>query len=169
MRLLVAAVSRNGRNKSSAAVGNHKVVAIIYSILDDTGIMLQPPDIQEYYAHGGPNDLLQGLEGCQLGKTVEIVLSPEKAFGHHDPAPTATDDIENVPPQFRRVGAAVQTQDDQGEIRAFFASKIENDKLTVDGIHPFAGRVLTYAVTVADIRDASEEKKVKGVAKPRMH
>ncbi len=52
---------------------------------------------------------------------------------------------------------------------SFFVSKIEVDKLTVDGNHPFAGKTLTYAVTVADIRDASEEEKQKGISKPVMH
>jgi FKBP-type peptidyl-prolyl cis-trans isomerase SlyD len=60
-------------------------------------------------------------------------------------------------------------QNDRGETRSFFVSKIEADKLTVDGNHPFAGKTLTYAVTVADIRDASEEEKQKGISKPVMH
>ncbi len=158
---------------SAPTVGKHKVVAITYSILDDSGVILEQSDIPVYYVHGGPNDMFPdveaSLEGCELGETVEVVLPPEKAFGHHDPALTFTDDIANVPPQFRRVGAEVQMQNEQGDTRSFFVSKIENDKLTVDGNHPFAGKVLTYAVTVADIRDATEEEKLKGVAKPLMH
>ena len=74
-----------------------------------------------------------------------------------------------MPAQFRRVGAEVQMQNDAGETRSFFVSKIEDNKLTVDGNHPFAGKTLTYAVTVADIRDATEEEKQKGIAKPLMH
>jgi len=97
------------------------------------------------------------------------VLPPEKALGYHDTAMTFTDDIANVPPEFRRVGAEVEMQNDRGETRSFFVSKIEADKLTVDGNHPFAGKTLTYAVTVADIRDASEEEKQKGISKPVMH
>jgi FKBP-type peptidyl-prolyl cis-trans isomerase 2 len=41
--------------------------------------------------------------------------------------------------------------------------------LTIDGNHPFAGKTPTYALTVADIRDASEEEKRNGVARPLMH
>jgi FKBP-type peptidyl-prolyl cis-trans isomerase SlyD len=158
---------------SKPVVSRHKVVAITYSILDESGVVLEQSDIPVYYVHGGPNDMFpdveEALDECALGEEVEVVLTPEKAFGYPDPNMTFTDDIDNVPPQFRQIGAQVQMQNDQGEVRSFFVSKIEGDKLTVDGNHPFAGKTLTYAVTVADIRDATEEEKKKGIAKPAMH
>lgn len=158
---------------SAPVVAKHKVVSITYSIIDESGVILEQSDIPVYYVHGGPNDMFpdveDALDGCEPGESVEVVLTPEKAFGHHDPSMTFTDDVDNVPPQFRHVGAEVQMQNDSGETRAFIVSRIEGDKLTVDGNHPFAGKVLTYAVTVADIRDATEEEKKKGIAKPVMH
>jgi FKBP-type peptidyl-prolyl cis-trans isomerase SlyD len=158
---------------SAPVISKHKVVAITYSIIDESGAILEQSDIPVYYVHGGPNDMFPDIEaaldGCTLGDSVEVVLPPEKAFGYHDPAMTFTDDIANVPPEFRRVGAEVEMQNDRGETRSFFVSRIEGDKLTVDGNHPFAGKTLTYAVTVADIRDASEEEKLKGISRPVMH
>ena len=158
---------------SDPVVSKHKVVAITYSIIDESGVILEQSDIPLYYVHGGPNDMFPdveaALDGHPLGDSIEVVLPPEKAFGYHDPGMTFTDDIANVPPEFRRVGAEVEMQNDRGETRSFFVSKIEADKLTVDGNHPFAGKTLTYAVTVADIRDASEEEKRKGISKPVMH
>ena len=158
---------------SAPVVTKHKVVAITYSILDESGVILEQSDIPLYYVHGGPNDMFpdveEALEDCELGEEVEVVLPPDKAFGFHDPAMTFTDDVQNVPPQFRQIGAQVQMQNDRGETRSFFVSRIEGDTLTVDGNHPFAGKTLTYAVTVADIRDATEEEKQKGIAKPAMH
>jgi FKBP-type peptidyl-prolyl cis-trans isomerase SlyD len=158
---------------SDPVVSKYKVVAITYSIIDESGAILEQSDIPVYYVHGGPNDMFPDIEaaldGCTLGDSVEVVLPPERAFGYHDPSMTFTDDIANVPPEFRRVGAEVEMQNERGETRSFFVSKIEADKLTVDGNHPFAGKTLTYAVTVADIRDASEEEKQKGISKPIMH
>jgi len=158
---------------SDPVVSKHKVVAITYSIIDESGVILEQSDIPVYYVHGGPNDMFPdveaALDGHPLGDSIEVVLPPEKAFGYHDPGMTFTDDIANVPPEFRRVGAEVEMQNDRGETRSFFVSKIEADKLTVDGNHPFAGKTLTYAVTVADIRDASEEEKQKGISRPVMH
>jgi FKBP-type peptidyl-prolyl cis-trans isomerase SlyD len=158
---------------SEPVVSKHKVVAITYSIIDESGVILEQSDIPVYYVHGGPNDMFPdveaALDGRPLGGSIEVVLPPEKAFGYHDPSMTFTDDINNVPPEFRRVGAEVEMQNERGETRSFFVSKIELDKLTVDGNHPFAGKTLTYAVTVADIRDATEEEKQKGISKPTMH
>lgn len=154
-------------------VGRHKVVAITYSIVDQSGVVLEQSDIPVYYVHGGPNQMFPeveaALDGKDLGDSVEVVLEPERAFGRHDPSLTFTDDIENVPTELRRVGAQVQMQNDRGESRTFLVSNIDGDKLTVDGNHPFAGKTLTYSVTVADIRDATEEEKQKGVSAPVMH
>lgn len=158
---------------SELIVSKEKVVAITYSIIDETGVILEQSDIPVYYVHGGPNDMFKeveaGLEGCSLGDSIEVVLLPEKAFGPHDPNLTFTDDIDNVPPEFRRVGAEVQMQNDRGETRSFFVSKIDEGRLTVDGNHPFAGKTLTYALTVADIRDATEDEKRNGISKPILH
>jgi FKBP-type peptidyl-prolyl cis-trans isomerase SlyD len=154
-------------------VSNNKVVGITYSIIDQSGVILEQSDLPLYYVHGGPNEMFEeveaALDGCGLGDSVEVVIPPEKAFGYHDPALTFTDDIDNVPPQFRHVGAEVQMQNDRGEVRSFFVSRIADGKLTVDGNHPFAGKTLTYAVTVTDIRDASEQEKRHGVSLPVMH
>jgi FKBP-type peptidyl-prolyl cis-trans isomerase SlyD len=158
---------------SDSVVSRNKVVAITYSIIDQTGVILEQSDIPVYYLHGGPNDMFpdveEALDGCSIGDSIEVVLTPEKAFGYPDPAMTFTDQVDNVPPQFRQVGAQVEMQNDSGEVRTFVVSKIEDGKLTVDGNHPFAGKTLTYALTVADIRDASEEEKKNGVSKPVMH
>jgi FKBP-type peptidyl-prolyl cis-trans isomerase SlyD len=157
---------------SDEVVGRHKVVGIRYAILDQTGVILEQSDLPIYYVHGGPNQMFpeveQALDGRAVGESVEVVLPPEKAFGYHDPNLTFTDAIDNVPPQFRRVGAEVEMQNDQGEVRSFFVSRIEDGKLTVDGNHPFAGKTLTYAVTVLDLRDASDQEKRQGISMPVM-
>ena len=63
-------------------VSEHKVVAITYSIVDQTGVILEQSDIPVYYVHSGPNDMFPdveaALEGCSPGDSVEVVLPPEK-------------------------------------------------------------------------------------------
>jgi len=158
---------------SETVIGKQKVVAITYSIVSETGEILEQSDIPMYYAHGGLNqmfpDVESALEGCSIGDTIEVLLPPGRAFGEHDPDLTFVDDIDNVPSEFRQIGAEVQMQNDQGETRTFFVSKIEDGKLTVDGNHPFAGKTLTYSVTVNDVRDATDEEMKKGVSSPVLH
>jgi len=158
---------------SDAVVGKQKVISITYSIVSDSGEVLEQSDIPVSYAHGGVNQMFPeveaALEGRTVGDRIQVVLPPEKAFGEHDPSLTFVDDVDNVPPEFRHVGAEVEMRNDQGETRSFIVSKIENGKLTVDGNHPFAGKTLTYAVTINDIRDATDEEMKKGASAPVLH
>ena len=81
----------------------------------------------------------------------------EDGFGPHDPDLTFTDDLENVPPQFRHLGAEVQMQNESGEAKIFYVTHIENGKLTVDGNHPLAGKRLHVSVHILEVRDATIE------------
>jgi FKBP-type peptidyl-prolyl cis-trans isomerase SlyD len=107
-----------------------------------------------------------------VGDVVDVSLTPEEGFGAHDESLTYTDDIENVPPEFRRVGAEVEMMNDQGDARKFLVTRIEDGKLTVDGNHPMAGKIITFHIKVVDIRDATDEEISNGVppmAMPVLH
>jgi FKBP-type peptidyl-prolyl cis-trans isomerase SlyD len=149
-------------------VENSKVVSLTYSIVDDDGELLELSDIPISYVHGGEHDLFEKvvheLEGCVIDDSVDVSLTPEEGFGPHDPALTYTDDIDNVPPEFRHVGAEVEMMNDKGEAKTFVVTRIEDGKLTVDGNHPMAGKVITFQIRVVDIRDATPEEMIKGIA-----
>jgi FKBP-type peptidyl-prolyl cis-trans isomerase SlyD len=58
----------------------------------------------------------------------------------------------------------VQMQNDQGETRSFFITRIENGEVTVDGNHPLAGKHLKVRVTIQEVRDARPgEEQVSGI------
>ena len=96
------------------------------------------------------------------GDRIEVLLPPQDGFGPHHPDLTFTDDIENVPPEFRRIGAEVEFENEKGEAMIFHVTHIENGKLTVDGNHPLAGQTATFVVNIADIRDASLDEIANG-------
>jgi FKBP-type peptidyl-prolyl cis-trans isomerase SlyD len=157
-------------------VEQYKVVSFVYSIVDESGELLEQSDLPISYVHGGKHDLFekvaQGLDGAVVNDTVEVSLTPEEAFGPHDPDLTYTDGIENVPEEFRSVGAEVEMMNDQGDSRKFTVTRIENGKLTVDGNHPMAGKAITFRIKVTDIRDATPEEIANGVeamAMPVLH
>lgn len=147
---------------SEQHIEKHKLVQFTYTITDDASNLLEQIDIPLGYVHGTDSGMFhkieQALEGHSCGDRVEVTMTPEEGFGPHLPELTYTDDVENVPEQFRQVGAEVQMQNDRGEIKTFWVSRIENGKLTVDGNHPLAGKNLTFAVNVLDIRDATEDE-----------
>lgn len=149
-------------------VEKNKVVSFTYSIVDKDGELLEQSDLPISYVHGGKHDLfekvVEELDGCVIDDTVEVSLSPEEAFGPHDPELTYTDDLDNVPPEFHHIGAQVEMVNDKGDSRTFAVTHVEDGKLTVDGNHPMAGMVITFRIKVVDIRDATPDELENGVA-----
>jgi FKBP-type peptidyl-prolyl cis-trans isomerase SlyD len=161
---------------SDQLVNRNKVVSFVYSIVDESGELLEQSDLPISYVHGGKHDLFekveQALDGALVGDTVEVQLTAEQGFGAHDPELTYTDSIENVPEEFRRVGAEVEMMNDQGDSKKFTVTRIEDGKLTVDGNHPMAGKSVIFHIKVMDVRDATTAEQANGVdamAMPILH
>ncbi len=162
---------------SDAIITTGKLVALTYSIRDDQGNILEQTDLPVTYIQGGHNELIGGMdravEGKRAGDQVEIELSPDTSgFGVHDPSLTFTDDIANVPPDFRVVGAEVSMQSESGEVRTFYVTKIEDSRLTVDGNHPLAGKHLLVNVRITDVREPTVQELSEdagGAARPTLH
>jgi FKBP-type peptidyl-prolyl cis-trans isomerase SlyD len=146
---------------SGDKIGPGKFVSLTYSILNEAGAVLEQHDIPVSYIYGGDVELLGGMDkavkGKRVGDTVEVTLAPDEGVGPYDPSLTFTDDIGNVPPQFRRIGAEVPMQSESGEVRTFYVTRIEEGKLTVDGNHPMAGKTLRVHVEIQEVRDATKE------------
>jgi FKBP-type peptidyl-prolyl cis-trans isomerase SlyD len=146
---------------SKEIIKTGKFVSLTYSISDKEGNVLEQSDLPVCYIHGGETELIGGMDravsGKSVGEEVVLTLSPKDGFGEHDPDMTFTDDIENVPPEFRQLGAEVQMQNEAGEVKSFYVTKIKNGKLTVDGNHPLAGKSLLVKVKILEVRDATKE------------
>ncbi len=140
----------------------NKLVYITYSILDSRGMVVEQHDIPVGYVQGANSGILPAIEsavvGRKIGDRIEITLSPEDGYGLRDESLVFVDDIENVPPEFRRVGAEVLFENESGETKAFYVTSIENGKLTLDGNPSLAGQSVTCLVNVTDIRDATPEE-----------
>jgi FKBP-type peptidyl-prolyl cis-trans isomerase SlyD len=139
-----------------------KVVSVTYTLHDERGQIFEQSDIPVPYLHGHGSGLFdkieQQLEGRRVGDSIEATLSPDEGFGPHDAALTFTDDLENVPPELRYLGARLEAQNASGEQLTFVVTRIENGKLTVDANHPLAGQTVKFRVTIRDVRDATPEE-----------
>ncbi len=155
-------------------ITKNKFVSLTYTITDENDEILERIDMPIKYIHGRDSQVIgkieNALEGCSSGDEISVDLSPAEGFGDHQSELTYTDDVDNVPPEFRQIGAEIEFQNDKGESRMFRVSEIENGKLTIDGNHPFAGRAITYNITVNEVRDATPEEMSNGVAQtPSLH
>ncbi len=139
-----------------------KYVTLTYSIADHSGGILEQTDLPVGYIHGGNTELIGGMDDALSGKCagdrVELVLGPEQAFGPRDPSLTFTDELQNVPPEFRFVGAEVPMQSESGESKTFFVTRIDDGTLTVDGNHPLAGKALKVHIRIQEVRDPTADE-----------
>ena len=144
------------------SVARNKLVYITYSILDACGMVVEQHDMPVGFVHGANSGILPAIEaaveGRQVGDRVEITLSPEEGYGLRDEGLVVVEDIDNVPPQFHRVGAEVLFENEAGETKAFYVTRIEDGKVTIDGNPSLAGQSVTCLVNVMDIRDATAEE-----------
>jgi len=147
-------------------ISKGKVVYITYSIRDQKGDFFEQSDMPVAYIQGADrglfNSIEDALEGQTIGAETTQTLESKDAFGAHDPELTFEDDLENVPKQFRKIGAEVQFQNEQGDVKTFMVAKITDDKVTIDGNHPLAGQRVTFYVKVVGVREATAQELERG-------
>ena len=98
------------------------------------------------------------LEGMQAGEKASVTLAAGEAYGDQESALTFTDNLSNVPPQFQKIGAQVEMQNENGESKVFVVSAIDEKTITLDGNHPMAGKKVIFSITVLSVRDATMEE-----------
>ncbi len=143
-------------------IAKYKYVEFRYSIIKGDGSILEEIDIPVHYVHGTDNGMFPKIEdslaGCTEGDRVSVSLTPDEGFGEYYDELIYTDDITNVPEQFREIGAEVEFQSDRGEVRQFRVTSMEGGKLTLDGNHPLAGKELQFSIDIVTVRDATENE-----------
>jgi len=144
-----------------------KVVSLTYTILDESGAVQEQSDIPVEYVEGPNNTRMfpkvaAALTGAGVGDEITVTLSPQEGFGLYDESKTFRDAIENVPPEFRRLGAKATFHNDRGESLEMTVVKIENGEILLDGNHPFAGKTMIFRIQVKAIRDATPDEAASG-------
>ncbi|MGD8743019.1 MAG: peptidylprolyl isomerase [Granulosicoccaceae bacterium] len=147
-------------------IGKDKLVTLTYTIQNELGETIEQNDLPVSYVQGAGSQLLpileRNLEGKQAGDTVEVMVSPEEGFGEYDPNLTFKDKLDNVPPEYRQVGAQAEFQNENGDSKTFTVTKIANGRLTLDGNHPLAGKNIKFTVRILEVRDATAEEIAQG-------
>lgn len=145
-------------------IKENSVVTMHYELKNAEGEVLDSSKGQDplVYLHGAGNIII-GLEEQLIGKTVgdnvSAVVAPEKGYGMPVDALIQTvpreafgDEIDKV-----EVGMRFQAETEQGPVPVVVTS-MDDTTVTVDGNHPLAGQELHFDVSIAEIRDASQEE-----------
>ena len=143
------------------------VVSIHYTLTDTSGTVIDSSEGREplAYLHGRGNiipGLEKELEGKEKGTKLSVTVPPEEAYGVHDEklirqiSREAFKDVQDLQP-----GMQFQSQSEKG-VEVITITKIEDDKITIDGNHALAGKTLSFDVEVTDVREASDEEITHG-------
>lgn len=151
-----------------------KVVTVSYRIEDEQGETIEAVETPVSYLHGRDSGLFEkveeALDGKAVGDVVSVTLSPEEGFGNWNPEMTFSDAIENVPPEYRKLGAVAEFMNEEGESLQMTVTHVDAGTVTLDGNHPLAGKTVTFHVKVLDTRDATPEELQNGVQQmPSLH
>ena len=151
----------------SETISINKYVELIYRIVDQSnGEVIEQVEDPLGYVQGDNtllfNQVTKELEGKCVGDEVEILLKAKDAFGPKIDELIFTDDLNNVPLEYRFIGATVSMQNDKVGTKDFIVSNIEDGKLTIDGNHPLAGKDIVFYVEVLSIRDATADEIIEG-------
>ncbi|MDC3360395.1 peptidylprolyl isomerase [Candidatus Thioglobus sp.] len=151
----------------SETISINKFVELTYRIIDQSnGEVIEQVEEPLGYVQGDNsllfNQVTKELEGKFVGDEVEILLKAEDAFGKKADELIFTDDINNVPMEYRFIGASVTMQNDKGGTKDFIVSSIEDGKLTIDGNHPLAGKDIIFYVEILSIREATADEIIEG-------
>jgi FKBP-type peptidyl-prolyl cis-trans isomerase SlyD len=151
------------------AIRDGKFVELTYKVSDrKTGHVLTRVEFPLGYVHGH-NEILapavhRELEGRSAGDTIEVPIDGNQIFGPRDESLVFSDDIENVPEEYRQVGTSILMENDKGQTRSFLVTHMDDERLTVDGNNPLCGRQVVFTLEVLTVRDATDAETRAGGA-----
>jgi len=139
------------------------IVKIDYTLTSNDGDVIDSSEGREplAYLHGHGNiipGLEKALEGKTEGEELTVQVEPEEAYGVHRPelvqqvSIEAFAGIDKVEP-----GMRFNADSAQGPL-VVKVTNIDGDQVTIDANHELAGKQLNFAVSVREIRAASEDE-----------
>jgi FKBP-type peptidyl-prolyl cis-trans isomerase SlyD len=154
---------------SEQAIRDGKFVELTYKVTDrKSGHVLTRVEFPLGYVHGH-NEILapsvhRQLEGKSAGDVIEVAIDGNQIFGPRDESLVFSDDIENVPEEYRHVGTSILMENDKGQTRSFLVTHMDDETLTVDGNNPLCGREVVFTLEILTVRDATGEEMKAGGA-----
>ncbi len=162
-------------------VERNKKVSIGYSLKDESGAIVEevPTNFPFVYMHGCDSvieGLEEALEGHHVGERVVAHVPFDKGYGPYRKdliikvskkelqnigelwlgmELEMVQDSDNTEFSIPEDPRDIYSQTSEDETGIYVIREIQKDTVTLDGNHPFAGKDLTFEVTIVDIAEAS--------------
>jgi FKBP-type peptidyl-prolyl cis-trans isomerase SlpA len=95
------------------------------------------------------------MKGMAAGESGSFEITPEHAFGQHNPQNIQRLKRDDFGDEELEVGMVMSFADPSGGELPGVVSAIDGDMVDVDFNHPLAGRTLTFEVEVIDVKPAT--------------
>ena len=150
-------------------IAKDTVVSINYDLFDASGKLIEKTPSPVSYLHGGDDAIFPAVERALDGKTVgdacEVRMEPEEAFGDYNEQLVRVEPRERFP---ENVSVGMQFEgapEDASEQQVVYTvTDIAEDRVVVDGNHPFSGQALVFNCTITEVREATGEEVTHGHA-----
>lgn len=148
-------------------IEDNKYVELTYKVIDEkTNAVLTMVEYPIGYVQG-VNEILSPqvhaeLDGKKMGDTIEVPIDCNQLYGPRDEGLVLTDRIQNVPEEYREVGAQILMENDKGQTKTFLVTKVDKTSVTIDGNNPLCGRDVIFQLEIINVRDATEEEILNG-------
>jgi len=158
-------MSEESSTQESITIGQNKVVSFHYRLSNGEGKELENShagDPMAYlHGHGG---IIRGLETAMVGKAAgesfSVTVQPIDGYGLRNEEKQQRVPIKHLKVQKKaklRPGMIVGIETEKGPVQVTIV-KVGKFNVDVDSNHPLAGQVLSFAIEVVDVRQASEDE-----------
>ena len=111
-----------------------------------------------HYVHGR-KQIIAGLEramtGLKVGDERDIVLKPEEAYGNVKPQLIMEVTKSSLPQGIQPApGVVFRYADEQGHSIRALIKEVKENTVVLDGNPPFAGKTVSFHITVVDVKPA---------------
>ena len=138
------------------------VVTLTYIVKDADGNLLEESNEPVSYLHGDYDNIFplveRALDGKTTGEKVEMKLQLADAFGEFDENLVRMEPREGFPDDIEIGMQFVGSPDGGGEELLYTVTDIAEDKVVVDGNHPYAGQAVHFQCVVSDVRAATADE-----------
>ncbi len=151
-------------------VEKNSVVTLEFTVFDmETDEVLEETSDMGpfFYIHGTESfidKIEEALDGEEIGYECAVELTPEDAYGEIDPELIEEISKTEFEAEFDDIyeGMEFEADMDDGSVANYVIKFIEDDVVTIDGNHPFAGKSLRFEIKIAGIRPATDEELKQG-------
>ncbi len=144
------------------SIQKNSVVSLQYEMYDTDNQLIDKNEEPLVYLHGGYDGIFplveEALHEKNVGDVIDIIMSPDDAFGEQDPELIRIEDIKSFPVDVE-IGMMFEADDpESGEVFIYRVTDVADGKAIVDANHPLAGMKIRFKATITEVREASAEE-----------